>query len=86
MQASNTNKHMHALIHRYAIQTNITMPTSKQTSKQTNKQTNLVVDVDTPCVPVVDGATVDDRVGIVLDLHSRYPIAVNIVLFKKSLD
>ncbi len=59
---------------------------NKQASKQTNKQTNLVVDVDTPCVPVVDGAAVDDRIGVILDLHSRYPIAVNIVLFKKSLD
>ena len=35
---------------------------------------------------MVNGTAVDDRIGVILDLNACYPVAMDIVLLKQTLE
>ena len=35
---------------------------------------------------MVNGTAVDDRIGVILDLNAGYPVAMDIVLLKQTLE
>ena len=48
-------------------------------------RTNLVVNVDSTCGSVVDGAVEDDGVSFILHLYTCYPVMVDVVLLQYAL-